>query len=90
VIQKIEVRASLATVGRGGAEVLIDGKPLPGVVSADVSTAPGYIPTVTVELQAAEVVVDGELQIELTAGTAEALKELGWTAPSETPEVGRG
>jgi len=90
VIQKIEVRASLATLGRRGAEVFIDGKLLPGVVSADVSAAPGYIPTVTVELQATEVIVEGDLQIELTTGTVEALKKLGWTAPGETPEDGRG
>jgi hypothetical protein len=83
VVDKIEVRASVATMGRSGAEVLIDGQRLPGVVSADVATSVGYLPTVTVELQAIEVVVDGELQLELAPGTAEALKKLGWTAPGE-------
>lgn len=87
MIDKIEVKASIATMGRGGAEVFIDGKLLPGVVSADVSTAVGFIPTVTVELRAREVLVDGELQVELADETAEALKKLGWTAPGEVPGV---
>lgn len=86
MIDKIEVKASIATMGRSGAEVIIDGHRLPGVVSADVSTAVGYIPTVTVELRAREVVVDGELQVELAEGTAEVLRKLGWTAPGEVPE----
>lgn len=86
MVDKIEVKASIATMGRSGAEVIIDGQQLPGVVSADVSTAVGYIPTVTVELRAREVIVDGELQVELAEGTAEVLRKLGWTAPGEIPE----
>ena len=89
MIDKIEVRAGIATMAEPGAEVIIDGQRLPGVVSADVSTAVGYIPTVTVELRAREVVVDGELRVELSAGTAEVLRKLGWTAPGEVPGAQR-
>ena len=85
MIDKIEVRASIATMGSSGVEVLIDGHRLPGVVSADVSTAVGFIPAVTVELRAREVLVDGELQVELADETAEVLRKLGWTAPGEVP-----
>jgi hypothetical protein len=87
VLNKIEVKASIATLSGSGVEVLLDGKVLPGVRSADVATEHGYIPTVTVELQAREVIVDGELRVELGAATVEVLKQLGWTAPGEMPEV---
>lgn len=83
MIDKIEVRASIATMGGGGTEVFLDGQRLPGVRSADVSTDVGFIPTVTVELQAREVIVDGELRVELAEGTAEVLRKLGWTAPED-------
>lgn len=86
MIEKIEVRASIATMGSTGAEVLIDGQSLPGVRSVDVSTEVGYIPTATVELQARAVHVDGELRFVLGENTIEALQKLGWTAPGEMPE----
>lgn len=81
MINKIEVKASIANLSNSGVEVVLDGKVLPGVRSADVSTELGYTPTVTVELQALEVIVHGELRVELAAATVEVLEKLGWTAP---------
>lgn len=85
MINKIEVKASIGNLSNSGVEVVLDGKVLPGVRSADVSTAVGYIPTVTVELAAREVIVDGELRVELGSATAEALEKLGWTPPGGVP-----
>lgn len=89
MIDKIEVRASIATMGSSGAEVIIDGRPLPGVRSVDVSADVGYIPKVTVELHAHAVHVDGELRFVLGAGTIEALQKLGWTPPAGEALEGR-
>lgn len=88
MIDKIEVKASIETLGKGP-EVVIDGQPLPGVRSADVSVDVGYIPTVTVELHAHAVHVDGGLRFILGDDTIEALRKLGWTAPGEMPESQR-
>lgn len=56
-----------ATTSRYGGvgELLIDGEPLAGVLSALVQVRPGYLPTVIVELAAAtiEVEVDGVVQV---------------------------
>jgi hypothetical protein len=87
VINKIEVKASIGSLSDSGVEVVLDGEVLPGVRSAEVSTELGYIPTVTVELTAREVVVGGELHVELGAATAEVLEKLGWTAPGEVPVI---
>lgn len=85
MLNKIEVRASIASLSSGGVEVVLDGTVLPGVRSADVSTELGYIPTVTVELEAREVIVAGELRVELAAATIEVLEKLGWKGPGEVP-----
>lgn len=85
MINTIEVKASIGNLSNSGVEVVLDGKALPGVRSADVSTAVGYIPTVTVELAAREVIVDGELRVELGSATAEVLEKLGWTPPGGVP-----
>ena len=85
MINTIEVKASIGSFSHSGVEVTLDGKVLPGVRSADVSTDVGYIPTVTVELTAREVIVDGELRVELGAATAEVLEKLGWTPPGGMP-----
>lgn len=85
VINKIEVKSSIETLGMQGPEVIIDGHRLPGVRSADVSTQVGFIPTVTVELHAHAVHVDGELRFVLGENTVEALRKLGWTAPAGDP-----
>lgn len=82
MINKIEVKSSIETLGMQGPEVIIDGYRLPGVRSADVSTQVGYIPTVTVELHARAVHVDGELRFVLSENTVEALQKLGWTPPA--------
>lgn len=82
VINKIEVRSSIEPLGMQGPEVVIDGQPLPGVRSADVSTQVGFIPTVTVEFHARAVHVDGELRFVLGESTIEALQKLGWTPPA--------
>lgn len=90
MIDKIEVKARIETLGTRGPEVVIDGHPLPGVRSADVSVDVGYLPTVTVEFHARAVHVDGELRFILGDNTIEALQKLGWTPPGETPEGSRG
>lgn len=85
MINKIEVKASIGSLSNSGVEVVLDGKVLPGVRSADVSTDMGDIPTVTVELTAREVIVDGELRVELGTATVEVLEKLGWTPPGGVP-----
>ncbi|MDJ1137914.1 hypothetical protein [Streptomyces iconiensis] len=86
MISRIHVTTGIATMSSPGTEVRIDGEPLPGVRSVDMSTAFDIVPTVTVELMAREVVVDGEAQVELPAGMEDALRKLGWTPPGETRE----
>lgn len=81
MINKIEVRSSIETLG-SGPEVVIDGERLPGVRSASVSVEVGYIPSVTVEFHARAVHVEGELRFVLGDDTVEAMRKLGWTPPA--------
>lgn len=83
MIKRVEVRGGLDTTtsGHRGPSVTIDGTTLPGVRAVDVSLSPGFIPTVTLELQAQEVDVEGDLALTLPDATVAALKRLGWTEP---------
>ena len=69
-----------------GSQIVVDGVDITaGVRAFSLTAAAGDVPELNLDMAVVEVEVDGEVRVELTDGTREALLALGWTPPQETP-----
>ncbi len=61
----------------------IDGHKLPGVHKVAVTAAATELTTLTIDLSAYEIEIDGVMQLLLPSSTRESLIALGWTPPAD-------
>lgn len=75
------IRSASLRMAPDGTEVLVDGRPMRGVVNFALTTTKDGLPRLTLDMVMHEMQVDGVVQVEIPRETRETLILLGWTPP---------